>query len=39
MRKKFKLLTKKGSKTRIKETENREGTKKSLTAELSKGGE
>jgi hypothetical protein len=39
MRNEFKLLTEKGSKARIKETESREGTKKPLTAELSKGGE
>jgi hypothetical protein len=39
MRKEFKLLIKKGLKIRIKETENRESIKKSLTAELSKGGE
>jgi hypothetical protein len=38
MRKEFKLLTEKGLKTRIKETEGREDTKKSLTAELFKGG-
>jgi hypothetical protein len=38
MRKKFKLLIKKGLKARIKETEGREGTKKSLAVELSKGG-
>jgi hypothetical protein len=38
MRKEFKLLIKKGLKTRIKETEDREGTKKSLAVELSKGG-
>jgi hypothetical protein len=37
MRKKFKLLIKEGLKVRIKETEGREGTKKSLTAELFKG--
>jgi hypothetical protein len=39
MRKEFKLLIEKGLKIRIKETEGREGTKKSLAAELSKGGE
>jgi hypothetical protein len=39
MRKEFKLLIKEGLKARIKETEGREGTKKSLAAELSKGGE
>jgi hypothetical protein len=39
MRKEFKLLTEKRLKIRIKEIEGREGTKKSLTAELSKGGE
>jgi hypothetical protein len=38
MRKEFKLLIKERSKVRIKKTESREGTKKSLTAELSKGG-
>jgi hypothetical protein len=38
MRKKFKLLIKKRLKIRIKETEGREYTKKSLTAELFKGG-
>jgi hypothetical protein len=38
MRKEFKLLIKKGLKTRIKETEGRENTKKPLTAELFKGG-
>jgi hypothetical protein len=38
MRKEFKLSIKKGLKIRIKEIEGREGTKKSLTAELSKGG-
>jgi hypothetical protein len=38
MRKKFKSLTEKESKTRIKETENRENTKKPLTTELPKGG-
>jgi hypothetical protein len=38
MRKEFKLLIKKGLKARIKETESREGTKKSLTAELFKDG-
>jgi hypothetical protein len=37
MRKKFKLLTEKGLKARIKETENRESIKKPLTAELLKG--
>jgi hypothetical protein len=39
MRKEFKLLIKKGLKVRIKETEGREGIKKSLTTELFKGGE
>jgi hypothetical protein len=39
MRKKFKLLIKKGLKTRIKETEGRKGTRKSLAAELFKDGE
>jgi hypothetical protein len=38
MRKKFKLLTKKELKARIKETEDRENTKKPLTAKLPKGG-
>jgi hypothetical protein len=38
MRKEFKLLIEKGSKTRIKEIKSREGTKKPLTAELPKGG-
>jgi hypothetical protein len=38
MRKEFKLLIKKRSKVRIKETESREGTKKPLTAKLPKGG-
>jgi hypothetical protein len=38
MRKEFKLLTKKGLKARIKETEGRENTKKSLAAELPKDG-
>jgi hypothetical protein len=38
MRKEFKLLIKKGLKARIKETENRENTKKSLTTKLSKDG-
>jgi hypothetical protein len=37
MRKKFKSLTEKGLKIRIKKTENRESTKKSLATELSKG--
>jgi hypothetical protein len=37
MRKKFKSLIKKRLKIRIKETEGREGTKKSLTTELPKG--
>jgi hypothetical protein len=36
MRKEFKLLIKEELKTRIKETENRENTKKPLTAELPK---
>jgi hypothetical protein len=36
MRKEFKLLIKKGLKARIKETESRESTKKSLAAELFK---
>jgi hypothetical protein len=36
MRKEFKLLTEKGLKARIKETENRENIKKPLTAELLK---
>jgi hypothetical protein len=39
MRKEFKLLTKKELKARIKETEGRKGTRKSLAAELFKGGE
>jgi hypothetical protein len=39
MRKEFKLSIKKGLKARIKETENRESIKKSLTAKLSKGDE
>jgi hypothetical protein len=39
MRKEFKLLTKKGLKVRIKETEGREDIKKSLTAKLFKSGE
>jgi hypothetical protein len=39
MRKEFKSLIKKGLKIRIKETEGRESTKKSLTAELPKDGE
>jgi hypothetical protein len=39
MGKELKLLIKKGLKTRIKETEGREGTKNSLAAKLSKGGE
>jgi hypothetical protein len=39
MRKKFKLLIKEELKARIKETEGRESIKKSLTTELSKGGE
>jgi hypothetical protein len=38
MRKEFKLLTEKESKIRIKKTENRESTKKPLTAKLSKDG-
>jgi hypothetical protein len=38
MRKEFKLLIKKGLKARIKETEGRECTKKSLAVKLSKGG-
>jgi hypothetical protein len=38
MRKEFKSLIKKGLKVRIKETEGREGIKKLLAAELSKGG-
>jgi hypothetical protein len=38
MRKEFKLLIEKGLKARIKETKSREGTKKSLTAKLPKGG-
>jgi hypothetical protein len=38
MRKEFKLLTEKGLKTRIKEIEGRESIKKSLAAELPKGG-
>jgi hypothetical protein len=38
MRKEFKLLIEEGLKARIKETKSREGTKKSLAAELSKGG-
>jgi hypothetical protein len=38
MRKEFKLLIEKGLKARIKETEDREDTKKSLTAKLPKGG-
>jgi hypothetical protein len=38
MRKEFKLLIEKRSKTRIKETEGREDTKKSLAAKLSKNG-
>ena len=37
MRKEFKSLIEEESKIRIKETEGRESTKKSLTAELSKG--
>jgi hypothetical protein len=37
--KKFKLLIEKGLKTRTKEIEGRESIKKSLAAELSKGGE
>ena len=36
MRKKFKLSTEKGLKTRIKETENRESTKKTLAIKLLK---
>jgi hypothetical protein len=39
MRKEFKLLIKVELKIRIKETEGREGTKKFLAVELSKGGE
>jgi hypothetical protein len=38
MRKEFKLLIKKGLKTRIKETENRGNIKKSLMTKLFKGG-
>jgi hypothetical protein len=38
MRKEFKLLIEKGLKVRIKETESRESTKKSLTTKLLKGG-
>jgi hypothetical protein len=38
MRKEFKLLIEKRSKTRIKETEGRESTKKSLAAKLFKSG-
>jgi hypothetical protein len=38
MRKEFKSLIEKGLKARIKETENRESTKKPLAAELPKGG-
>jgi hypothetical protein len=38
MRKEFKSLTEKKLKARIKETESREGTKKSLAAKLPKGG-
>jgi hypothetical protein len=38
MRKEFKLLIEKGLKAHIKEIEGREGIKKSLTAELPKGG-
>jgi hypothetical protein len=39
MRKEFKLLIEKGLKARIKETKSRESIKKSLAAELFKGGE
>jgi hypothetical protein len=39
MRKEFKLLIEKGLKARIKEMESRKDTKKSLAAELFKGGE
>jgi hypothetical protein len=39
MRKEFKLLIKKRLKTRIKETEGREGIKKPLTAKLFKNSE
>jgi hypothetical protein len=38
MRKKFKLLIKKGSKARIKETEGRKNIKKPLATKLSKSG-
>jgi hypothetical protein len=38
MRKEFKSLTEKELKTRIKETESRESTKKPLAAKLPKGG-